>query len=152
MKEFSSKPVYFTYLGIMVLTFSITFALNIIDLKFVEQNSIFYVLLSLIASGFFFYLGNKKRRLVVDENQIAYYSSNMPFVSPWKEIAVIKSFQEMGKSAENLVIIKEDDSILTISSAFFNIEELQNAFIFIANIAKSHQSISIEDDLNWLKN
>ena len=150
MKEFSSKPVYFTYLGILVLVFAITFAFNIIDFK-IEQKSILYVLISIVASGFFFFLGNKKRKIIIDNNQFAYYSSNNPFIADLKDIIVIKSFQELGKSAENLIIIKEDESILTISSAFFNIEELQKAFIHLNELAKNYPNISIEDDLNWLK-
>ncbi len=151
--EFVTKPVYFSYVGFLVLTFSLTFMFNEINnLTDLKNNSFLYVLLSLLVSFLFFFLGNRKRIISINEEGFTYTSSNMPFIAKWEEIMLIKSFQELGKTSENLVIIKNNDELQTISSSFYNIDILQKAFRELCKESAKYPNITIEDDLNWNEN
>ncbi len=148
--QFVSKPVYFSYIGFLVLAFSLTFFFNEFEnIQDFNNNSLLYVLLSLIASSLFFFLGSKKRIISFDDTGISYTSSNMPFIAKWDEIMLIKSFQELGKSPENLIIIKNNEELQTISSSFFNIDTLMTAFREICKESSKYPNITIEDDLKW---
>jgi len=105
------------------------------------------LIIGLAVGGFFLYFGNKKRTLIIYEDGIEYKESKVKFSANWSDVMLLKSFQEMGKSSSNLIIMKEDEETLTISSAFFKIEYLISAFNAVKSLNK--ENITIEDDLNW---
>ncbi|HRP02658.1 MAG TPA: hypothetical protein PLE30_08430 [Candidatus Kapabacteria bacterium] len=109
------------------------------------------ILLSFISLAFGVYLliiGNKRRTLTIFERGVEYKESTVNFSAQWEDIILLKSFQELGKKTTNLIIIKENEELLTISSAFFDSEHLINAFNYINNLKLPN--ITVEDDLKWL--
>jgi len=80
------------------------------------------------------------------DDGIEYLQSKPKFSSNWNDIVLLKSFQELGKSSKNLILMTETDT-LSISSAFFKEEYLVEAFNIIKDLKR--ENICIEDDINW---
>lgn len=148
ISEYSVKLTSFQLLGGGIIFMSIIYFLN----DFGTTNEVLSRIVSLliidiIVGGFFLYFGNKKRALIIYENGVVYKEGKVKFEANWDDIILLKSFQEMGKSASNLIIMKENEDHLSISSAFFKIEYLIAAFKDVQSL--NIENITVEDDLNW---
>lgn len=148
ISEYSVKLTSFQLLGGGIIFMSIIYFLNDYGTNYeVLSRIISLLIIGLAVGGFFIFFGNKKRSLIIYENGVEYKEGKVKFEANWNDIILLKSFQEMGKSASNLIIMKEDEDHLSLSSAFFKIEYLIAAFKDIQSL--NLDNITIEDDLNW---
>lgn len=150
MKIFESKPKEFYYLAILIIGFGLVYMLTVID--FSAPNSSVLVLwgsILIIAIGVFFIsYGKKRRKIIVYDNKIEYYNPKLNFQADYKDIVLIKSFQEIKKTRENLIVMTEDKT-LSVSSTFFDEQLLIECFRELLNKSKDYENITIEDDRLW---
>lgn len=151
-KEYKTKLKTFQYLGIMILVATAAFVLSNIDLSDAESKSKVLSMGALMAfsGGFMLYFGMKERKLQIYDDKIEYHTSKLAFDTTFDDLAMVKSFQEQGKSSYNLILMKENDEILSISTAFFPQEYLVSAFNDLLKTDPEY-NITFEDDLGWKK-
>jgi hypothetical protein len=151
ISEYSTKLKSFGYLAYLIIVLSIAYILNgAID---GEKESLSIAvsggLLGLFAGGFLLYFSQKKRTLVIYNDKIEYLKPNVEFASSWDNIILVKSFQEMNRKTENLVIMTRDEEILSISTAFFDKDKLISAYRDIHKLLNGREGITFEDDRQW---
>lgn len=151
ISEYSTKLKSFTYLAFLILVLSGSFLVSgIIDGDTQSlSESVSGGLLGLFAGFFLLYFGNKKRTLVIYSDKIEYLKPEIDFESSWNDVVLVKSFQEMNKKSENLIIMTKDEQILSISTAFFDRDKLVSAFRDMKHLLKDRPEITFEDDRLW---
>lgn len=151
-KEYKTKLKTFQYLGILILIATAAYVLSFIDLDDpISKSKVFsYGALSAFVGAFFLYFGFKERKLLIFNDKVEYHTSKLVFESTLDDLAMVKSFQEQGKNSENLILMKNNDEILSISTAFFPKEYLISAFNELLKTDPKYE-ITFEDDLNWKK-
>lgn len=150
--EYTTKLKSFQLLSFVIFIFTITYVINGI-IPGEEQSlsqPISYGILGLFAAGFLFYFGQKKRSILIYNDRIEYRKTKSEFIANWSDIVLVKSFSEMGKKTESLILMTSDDELLTISSAFFDREKLISAFNKIVELNTGREDLTVEDDRNWL--
>lgn len=154
LKEYSTTLKSFKLMGFIILIFSLAYIINEYNPDSKESLSLIISLgiLAIIFSSFLFYFGQKKRTIKLFNDRIEYSKSKVEFDILWKEIILIKSFKEMNKSSENLVIMTKNEEIYTFSTAFFEREKLISCFNEIININLNREDFTIEDDRQWQNN
>ena len=153
ISEYSTKLKSFRYLSYLLLLISVTYLLSgIIDGdKQSLSESVSIGLLGIFAGGFLFYFAQKKRTIQIYDDKIEYLKPKIDFSANWDEVVLVKSFKEINKETENLIIMKKDDDILSISTAFFDRNKLISAYNDIRNLQKNNEKITFEDDRLWGK-
>lgn len=153
-KEFTAKLKAFRYLSYLILVFSLVYIVNSFRSYEPEQLSgiISGGVFAIVIAAFFWVIGKRERKIVVSEKGIEYISQKKQFDSSWDKIVLVQSYREENKETENLVVLNEDDTFLSVSTAFFDREIILDAFEYIVKKAKEHEHITIEDDRAWLKN
>lgn len=151
MKEYVSKPKEFIYLATLILGFGVAYLLLKFD--FSANNKDFMSLIwgfALFLALFltFWSYGKKKRIIRIDEIGIEYYNPKLNFTANFSDIILVKSYQEMEKSTENLIVMTEDNT-LSISTAFYEKAKLVDVFNSMIAIAPKYPNIKIEDDRLW---
>lgn len=153
ISEYSTKLKSFRYLSYLLLLISVTYLLSgIMDGdKQSLSESVSIGLLGIFAGSFLFYFGQKKRTLQIFDDKIEYLKPQIDFSADWEDVVLVKSFKEMNKETENLIIMKKDDEILSISTAFFEKDKLISAYNDIHSLQKNNEKITFEDDRQWAK-
>jgi hypothetical protein len=150
MKVYESKPKEFRHLAILIMGFGIVYIFNTVD--FASSNYLpvlLWGLFLILGIGYFFYsYGKKTRKIVVSDEKLEYFNPKLHFSVDLKDIILIKSFQEMKKSTENLIIMTEEET-LSISSNFFDRILLVQCFRDLQEHFKDDKKIAIEDDRDW---
>ncbi len=147
IKEFSVKLISFKLIGGILILMSVLYFINGLGTNPETMSESFSgSFLGLIVGIFFLYFSTKQRMLRLYDDGIEYLQSKPKFSSNWNDIVLLKSFQELGKSSKNLILMTETDT-LSISSAFFKEEYLVEAFNIIKDLKR--ENICIEDDINW---
>ena len=151
ISEYSTKLKSFSYLAYLIIVLSIAYIINGAIDGDKESLSIAVSggLLGLFAGGFLLYFSQKKRTLVIYNDKIEYLKPKVEFTSSWDDIILVKSFQEMNRKTENLVIMTKDEEILSISTAFFDRDKLVSAYRDIHKLLNSRDDITFEDDRQW---
>ena len=153
-KVFSAKLKAFNYLSYLILAFSVVYIIN--SFRSYEPEQITGIvsggIFALIIAAFFWVIGKRERKIIVSDNGIEYISKKKEFETTWDKLILIKSYREEKKETENMILLNEDDSILSISTAFFDRHVLLDAFEYIVKKAEEYENISVEDDRLWLKN
>lgn len=149
-REFKTKLKAFQYLGIMVIIASIALMISFFDPNDAEMKSKVFSFGGLAGffGAFLLYFGFKERKIQIYDNKIEYHTSKLVFESSFENLALVKTYQEQGKKSENLILMKEDDTVVTISDAFFPHYLLKDAFHELVKLSENY-SFTIEDDLNW---
>jgi ABC-type transport system involved in multi-copper enzyme maturation permease subunit len=153
ISEYSTKLKSFRYLSYLLLLISVTYLLSgIIDGdKQSLSESVSIGLLGIFAGGFLFYFAQKKRTIQIYDDKIEYLKPKIDFSANWDDVVLVKSFKEINKETENLIIMKKDDDILSISTAFFDRNKLVSAYNDIRNLQKNNEKVTFEDDRLWGK-
>ena len=153
-KVFSAKLKAFRFLSYLILAFSVVYIVN--SFRSFEPEQITGILsgglFALVIAAFFWVIGKRERKIIVSDNGIEYITQKKEFETTWDKLILIKSFREEKKETENMILLNEDDSFLSISTAFFDRHILLDAFEYIVQKAEDHDNITIEDDRLWLKN
>lgn len=154
IKVFSVRLKTFKYLAYLIVIAGFAYVIDAVSRNTPESLSgaFTYGLIVLIVGGFFFYFGRKERSFKFYEDRVEYWTSNNSFIAKWEDIALIKSFQEMGKTSEDLIIMKENEETLSVSTAFFDKFVLNDVFKELVEVSKVNEHITIEDDRLWLEN
>ncbi len=152
IKTFSQKLNAFKYLSYLIFFVVLVYAINGID--FNDKNSLSEIfsisLLGLFASGFLFYFGNKERLLSIYQEKVEYKKSIIDFEANMKDIVLIKTFREINSKTDSLIIMTNDENILSISTAFFDMDKLLEAMKLLVEINQKRDDFRVEDDRNWL--
>ena len=153
ISEYSTKLKSFGYLSLLIIIISVTYMISGITSGYEKllSQSVSIGLLGLFAGGFLFYFGQKKRTIQIYDDKIEYLKPKIDFSANWDEVVLVKSFKEINKETENLIIMKKDDDILSISTAFFDRNKLISAYNDIRNLQKNNEKITFEDDRLWGK-
>lgn len=153
-KVFSAKLKAFRFLSYLILAFSVVYIVN--SFKSYEPEQLTGIvsggLFALIIASFFWVIGKRERKIIVSDKGIEYLTQKKEFETTWDKLILIKSFREEKKETENLILLNEDETILSISTAFFDRHILLDAFEYIVKKAEKYKNISVEDDRLWLKN
>lgn len=147
IKDYSVKLTSLSVIGYAIIFMSLIYFLNFMKVKSGFNEVLLALILGIVIGGFFLFFGNKKRTLTIYEKGVEFSESTVKFSSSFEDLALIKSFEEMGKTSSNLILMKENEEILSISSSFFKKEYLIEAFNLISKVKSD--TTSIEDDLNW---
>ncbi|MBX3042760.1 MAG: hypothetical protein KIT33_12665 [Candidatus Kapabacteria bacterium] len=149
--EYSTKLKSFSYLSFLIIVLSGAYLVSglIAGDKQSLSESVSGGLLGLFAGGFLYHFSRKKRTLKLYPDKIEYLKPQPEFTANWDDIILVKSFQEMNRRTENLVIMTKDEQVLSISTAFFDREKLINAFRDIQIILSERSGITFEDDRKW---
>lgn len=151
---YTSKPKEFKWLAGLLLISMLVWVVTIIDFQDLSANwekasGLFVLAVALFY--FFWSYGNKKRSIIITDNKVEYTNPKLHFSAKFEDIILVKSFQDVNKSTENLIVMTEDDT-LSISSAFFDIEKLIDCYNKLITIAKNYDNITVEDDRAWAEN
>jgi hypothetical protein len=151
VKEFSTKLKSFQLLAYIILLFSVAYIINDFNPNDKESLSISISigLLGLFASGFLFYFGQKKRTIKLYNDKIEYVKSGIEYSADWKDVILVKSFKEIDRKTENLIIMTQDENIFSISTAFFDRDKLIACFNEIIKINSNRNNFTVEDDRDW---
>jgi len=154
ISEYSVKLTSFKILGWIMALISLLYIIDGVSSG--NQDKITEALtggiVGLLISAFFFYFGKKSRTIRVFQDGVEYIQSNKVFIAYWENIALVKTFREDGKQSQSLVIMTEDEQIITISSAYFDLTKLKAAFNDIVDFINNKlngNTITIEDDCEW---
>lgn len=152
INEYSTKLKSFSYLSFLIIVVSVSYMISgiIEGDKESLSRAISGGLLGLFAGGFIFYFSQKKRTLSIYKDKIEYLKPKVEFSELWENIILVKSFKEINRKTENLVIMTSDERILSISTAFFEREKLIKAFREIHNLLMDKKEVTFEDDRDWL--
>lgn len=151
-KTFSSRLNSFKFIAYLIIGMGGAYTINaLFNYPDLDKASLIAGVITIVLGIFFYLQSRKTRKIIVDDFGIEYHTSKLMFRVGWDDLMLLKSFQEQGKKSENMVLIDNDENVLTVSDAFFDEYELRNAFKCIADKIKDHDKISIEDDRNWLK-
>jgi hypothetical protein len=151
ISEYSTKLKSFKLLSILILSISIIYLLSgILDgSKQVLTETVSISLLGIFGGSFLFYFGQKKRTIQIYDNKIEYLKPEINFSANWEDVILVKSFKELNRKTENLIIMTKDEELLSISTAFFDRDKLVAAFKDIKNNFSDKSNITFEDDRNW---
>lgn len=154
IKRYAVKLKAFQFLSYLIIIFSVAFIITASSIGNRNESAqeIAYGVMGLIGGAFIYYFGRKERKFLIFSDRIEYWTSKVEFIGEWDNISLVKSYQEMGKKAEYLVIMREDERVLKISTAFFDRELLIQLFNDLIDISKDYKYMTIEDDLNWSNN
>lgn len=149
--EYSTILKTFKYLAFLIFAFSIAYLLSgVLDgSKEALSKSVSAGLLGIGAGAFLLYFGNKKRTITIYHDRIEYLKPKIDFEAKWDDVILVKSFQEISRKTENLVVMTNDERILSISTAFFDRDKLISAFRDIKNLLSNRDNITFEDDRQW---
>lgn len=149
-KEYSVKLKAFSLLANLIFIFSIAYMLNVMITgnKDSISSALSLGILGLIAGLFLFYFSRKKRTLHIYNDKIEYSKPKVEFSALWEDVVLIKTFKEVNKQSENLILMTKDESILSISTAFFEREKLIAAFKDMKFLL-ADKNIRFEDDRDW---
>lgn len=152
-KVFSVKLKIFSYLAFAIIAFGVVYSVNaLINYEGDYRSAVSGGLFTIVIGLFFYFYGQRTRKIIVDKNGIEYHNAKARFDISWENLILIKSFQEQGKSSENLILIDNNEHVLSISTAFFDDYVLKDAFRYIVEKSKNFENITIEDDRKWLEN
>ncbi len=152
-KIYSSKPKEFKLLALFMLISAVAWAATMMDFSNLGDNYMQPAGLTVIGLALFFLFwgyGNKNRRIVLSNDKIEYMNPKTTFSAKYSAITVVKSFRDMNKNTDNLVILTEEDT-LSVSAAFFDRKLLIKCFQELNEIAKKNENIIVEDDRLWLE-
>lgn len=151
LKRYGVRLKAFQYLSYIILVFSGVFLLDATTSANVAANAdrISIGIMGLIGGGFIFYFGRKQRKFLIFADRIEYWTSKCEFEATWNELELVKSFQELDKKPEYLVLMTSDNRVLKISTSFFDRELLIAVFLDLLAISKNNEFMTIEDDLAW---
>jgi len=151
-KSYESKAKDFNWLGWAIIGF--TALLVIMKTDFFTKGSILMAIGGLAIGSlvgiFFIYYGNRVRKIILTDNGIKYFNPKLAFSVHYKDMILIKSFQDIKKTTSELVILTEEQSF-TVSSTSYEKAKLIQCFRDLCEIAKTYPQIKIEDDRLWLE-
>ncbi len=146
----------FTYLGILVFSIGLFLILsNYFSLNPTEnfQASNFTGgIMAMIFSIVLCYMGTKKRKIVFSDEKLEYIAAKTQFAASYSEINLIKTFIDPANKSQNLLIFVDESRILSVSSAFFPIEKIQEAYRELLLRCKhfiENNELTIDNELNW---
>ncbi len=155
-KTISIKLKSFTAIGILVISGSILLSLSAYFSNAQTEEYIISTLktgLIFVFVGFLLcYMGTKTRSLIFSEEKMEYKTSKLIFSAKYNEINLLKTFRDTNNNSQNLLILIEKNDSLSLSSSFFQLEKLQEAYKEILMRCETHinnKELSIENDLNW---
>ncbi|MFA5511786.1 MAG: hypothetical protein WC313_04985 [Candidatus Kapaibacterium sp.] len=154
ISEYSTTLKSFTYLSYLIIILSILYIVTGVmdgDKEALAQ-SFSGGLLGLFAGGFLNFFGRKKRTLKISKEKVEYHNPKVVFSADIGDIVLVKSFKEMNRKTENLVVMTSDENILTISTAFFSRNKLISAFNDLKKLSTEYPDITFEDDRAWGEN
>lgn len=148
---FMSKPKEFKWMAFVVLIASFGWIASMMMKTDIRENPLQPLALGVFALAIFYFFwnyGNKKRSIEIYDDKIEYKNPKLAFSANFKDVLVIKTFQDVNRSTENLVILTEDDT-LSVSTAFFDSDKLHECFFLLLEKARNFENIKIEDDRLW---
>lgn len=152
-KTYVSKPKAFSVMGYILLIFGILYIVSAIgDQDFqVVKEAVTGGFISICVAILLVYLGSKKRTIKVNKEGMEYISGKIKYSAAWNEIEMLSTENEKNKTTKTVFIVKSEEDIFYLTTAFFNYFLLKEAFIHMAqSLKENNPEAEISDEAGWL--